>query len=79
MKEKTNSGTCPFCKGTKRPGTTTFTADLGFGVVVIRRVPASVCSQCGADWIDDEVAEQIERLVEQARVKRSQVEVMALS
>ena len=79
MREKTNSGACPLCNGTKRPGTTTFTADLGFGVVVIRRVPASVCSQCGADWIEDKVAEHIERLVEEARVKRSQVEVMALS
>ena len=74
-----NAGTCPFCKGTKRPGTTTFTADLGFGVVVIRNVPASVCSQCGADWIDDPAAQRIERLVEEARAKRSQVEVVALS
>jgi YgiT-type zinc finger domain-containing protein len=74
-----NGGTCPLCKGTKRPGTTTFTADLGFGVVVIRNVPALVCAQCGADWLDDEVAQRIERLVEEARAKRSQVEVMALS
>ncbi len=74
-----NSGTCPLCRGTKRPGTTTFTADLGFGVVVIRNVPALVCSQCGADWLDDEVTQRIERLVEEARAKRSQVEVMTLS
>ena len=74
-----NGGTCPLCKGTKRRGTTTFTADLGFGVVVIRNVPALVCAQCGADWLDDEVAQRIERLVEEARAKRSQVEVMALS
>jgi YgiT-type zinc finger domain-containing protein len=66
------------CDGTKRPGTTTFTADFGFGVVVIRNVPASVCTQCGADWINDKVAERIERLVEEAKAKGSQVEVMAL-
>jgi len=48
-------------------------------VVVIRNVPALVCAQCGADWLDDEVAQRIERLVEEARAKRSQVEVMALS
>ena len=40
---------CPLCGGAKRRGSTTFTADLGFGVVVIRNVPASVCGQCGAD------------------------------
>jgi len=78
MKEN-DTGMCPICKGTRRPGTTTFTADLGFGVVVIRNVPASVCSQCGADWIDDPAAQRIERLVEEARAKRSQVEVVALS
>jgi len=78
MKED-DAGMCPICKGTKRPGTTTFTADLGFGVVVIRNVPAFVCSQCGADWIEDPVAQRIERLVEEARSKRSQVEVVALS
>jgi len=78
MKEN-DADVCPFCKGIKRPGTTTFTADLGFGVVVIRNVPASVCSQCGADWIEDLVAQRIERLVEEARSKRSQVEVVALS
>ncbi len=77
MKKK-SANICPLCGGTKRPGTTTFTAELGFGVVVVRNVPASVCSQCGADWIDDEVAERIETLVEEAKLKRLQVEVTAL-
>ena len=70
---------CPMCGGEKRPGKTTFTADLGFGVVVVRNVPASVCSQCGADWINDKTAERIENLVEEARKKRLHVEVTALS
>lgn len=74
-----NARVCPLCKGTKRPGTTTFTADLGFGVVVVRNVPATVCSQCGADWIADKVAGKLERLVKDAKAKRSQVEVVALS
>ena len=38
---------CPLCGGRKAPGTTTFTSDIGSGVVVIRDVPATVCSQCG--------------------------------
>lgn len=70
---------CPLCGGMKKPGTTTFTADLGFGVVVVRDVPATVCSQCGADWIADDVAERIEALVDDARKRRLQVEVMSLS
>ncbi len=70
---------CPVCKGTRRHATTIFGADHGCGVVVVRNVPALVCSQCGADWIEDPVAQRIERLVEKAKAKHSQVEVMALS
>jgi hypothetical protein len=52
--------------------------DLGFGVVVVRNVPASVCSQCGEEWIAADTARELERLVEEARQKRLQVEVVAL-
>jgi YgiT-type zinc finger domain-containing protein len=78
MKENRES-ICPLCGGSKRAGTTTFTAELGFGVVVVRNVPALVCAQCGADWIADEVAARLEALVEDAREKRYQVEVTTLS
>jgi YgiT-type zinc finger domain-containing protein len=70
---------CPLCGGDKQPGTTTFTAELGFGVVVIRNVPATVCSQCGADWIADEAAARIETTIENARKKHSLVEVLTFS
>ena len=49
MKPKESPSRCPLCGGSKKAGRTTFTVDLGFGVVVVRDVPASVCSQCGAD------------------------------
>ncbi len=70
---------CPLCGGGKKSGTTTFTVDLGFGVVVIRNVPATVCSLCGADWISDDMAGRLEALVDEARKKRLQVEVMSLT
>ncbi len=66
---------CPVCRGgTRQQGTTTFTVDLGFGVVVVRDVPAQVCDLCGADWIEDTTAETLERIVEQAREKHTVVE-----
>ena len=77
--KKRNADACPLCGGGKKPGTTTFTADLGYGIVVIRNVPATVCSQCGADWISDEVAARIETLVDRAKEKHLQVEVMSLT
>lgn len=68
-------GRCPLCGGEKEPGTTTFTVDLSFGVLVVRDVPALVCSQCGEAWIEDEVAAKLEALVADARRRQSVVEV----
>lgn len=68
-------GRCPLCGGEKEPGTTTFTVDLSFGVLVVRDVPALVCSQCGEAWIEDEVAAQLEALVADARRRKSVVEI----
>lgn len=79
MKRHASRSQCALCGGDKKPGTTTFTADLGFGVVVVRHVPALVCSQCGADWIPDDVAARIESLVEDAKTKRLEVEVTSLA
>ncbi|TAN82760.1 MAG: type II toxin-antitoxin system MqsA family antitoxin, partial [Gallionella sp.] len=66
---------CPLCGGNKSFGTTTFTVDLGFGVVVVRHVPAQLCELCGEDWIADNVAAQLEAIVEQARISHAIVEV----
>jgi YgiT-type zinc finger domain-containing protein len=78
MKPKDSPNRCPFCGGSKKEGRTTFTVDLGFGVVVVRDVPASVCSQCGADWIKDSIASKLEEIVNDARQKHHIVEVTTL-
>ena len=79
MKISKSSDSCPLCGGTKKAGQTTFTVDLGFGVVVVRNVPAMVCSQCGADWIQDSVASKLEDIVSDARRKQLTVEVTTLT
>ncbi|GAB3557269.1 hypothetical protein GCM10027577_46090 [Spirosoma fluminis] len=51
-------------------GYTTFSADLGEGLVVVRHdVPAMIYDQCGKEWIDNTTAEQLEFIVEEARQK----------
>ena len=79
VRKKKVSKRCPLCGGLLKRGTTTFTADLGFGVVVVRSVPARVCSQCGEDWIGSSEARLLEKITDEARRKRHQVEVMSLS
>ncbi len=77
MKNLQSSSLCPLCKGEKQAGKTTFTVGLGFGVVVVRDVPAIVCSQCGADWITDNIAEKLEKLVKEAKSKHHQVKIIS--
>jgi YgiT-type zinc finger domain-containing protein len=79
MREEADTKSCPLCGGGCEQGTTTFTAELGFGVVVIRNVPARVCHQCGEAWIADEVAATLEQHVSEAREQRQQVAVFAMS
>ena len=69
---------CAMCGGTKQPGRTTYTVDLGSGVVVVRNVPAMVCAQCGEEWIDSETARQLEQITEEAREKHEQVAILAM-
>jgi YgiT-type zinc finger domain-containing protein len=64
-----SSTICPICGGRKTDGMTTFTADLKETLVVVRDVPATVCSLCGNEWFSDETAYALERIVEDAKKK----------
>ncbi len=50
--------------------------DLGCGVVVVRNVPAKICAQCGEEWIESEIAKELERVVNTVRQTRCQLEVI---
>ena len=76
---KPKNDPCPLCGGNKTTGETTFTAELGSGVVVVRRVRATVCAQCGEEWIDDATARRLEQVVKEARLRHRQVEVTAFA
>ncbi len=79
MKNQKKPPKCPLCSGTLEKGKTTFTVDFGSGVVVIRNVSATICSQCGMEWIDDDVSGKVEKIVKDAKNKHSVVEVLSLS
>jgi YgiT-type zinc finger domain-containing protein len=68
---------CPLCGGCKQPGKTTYSVDLGSGVILVRNVPATVCAQCGEAWIEHHTAQKLEQITQEAREKGLQVEVVA--
>jgi hypothetical protein len=43
---------------------------------VVRNVPATVCSQCGEEWLDDETVRSLERITSEVRARGAQVEVV---
>lgn len=55
---------CFFCKGSLRESTTNHVVNLENGVIIIKKVPCTECSQCGSAWYDDAVAMRLEQIVD---------------
>ena len=73
-----NSKLCPLCGGYKKTGTTTYSIDIETSIIVVRNVKAKICTQCGEEWIDNKTADGLEKIVEDVRKKKSQIEVIAM-
>lgn len=59
---------CLFCKGGQITcGKTTFTVERGQTTLVLRGVPARVCSQCGEAYFDEPTTRRIEEIAEKVR------------
>jgi len=71
-----NTLKCAICGNERKPGKTTYTVDLGFGVLVVRDVPAMICVQCGEEWIDAQTAKNLEIIIKEAHKRKTQFEVL---
>ena len=59
---------CPLCKGRMESGTTILPFDMKNGkVIVIMNVPALICEQCGDEFIDFQVAKNVEMILERVQ------------
>lgn len=68
--------TCFLCKGKMEDQLTTFMVDLGNCIVIVRNVPSQVCKQCGEISYTDEVAEQLETIVNNVRSSMTEIAVV---
>ena len=64
---------CPICGGKKNNSTTSFTVDYNTGIVIVREVPAKVCSQCGEEWISDDIASKLEEIVSISKKQNQEI------
>jgi hypothetical protein len=47
--------------------------------VVIRNVPAFVCTQCGEDWIDNPTSAALETIALRAKKQNTQLEMVSMA
>jgi len=71
---------CMFCKfDTVKPSITTHVVNDKGCIIVIKNVPCEECEQCGEKYYTDEVAEQLEKMVESVKKLMQEVAVMDYS
>lgn len=71
--------TCFMCKGKLENKQTTFMVDLGNCIVIVKNVPSQVCSQCGEVSYSDQVAKQLEKIVNVMRTSITEIAVINFS
>lgn len=68
---------CMFCKCNKVIiSTTTHVVNYKGSIIVIKNVPCEECDQCGEKFYTDEVAKQLETLVNRAKNMMQEISVM---
>lgn len=68
---------CVMCKGGElAPGETTVKVQRGETLVIIKDVPADVCRDCGEAYLDSNVALKIEKQVEEAVARHTEIEIL---
>jgi YgiT-type zinc finger domain-containing protein len=64
MTTPSNHQRCAVCGGTLEATTITHEVKRGTQIYLFQNVPAQVCTACREIWIDEEVLQVIDRLIE---------------
>lgn len=68
--------TCLMCKGELENQKTTYMVDLGNCIVIVKNVPSQVCSQCGEISYSNDVAKELEKIVNTLRSALTEIAVV---
>ena len=66
---------CFTCKGDLEDKETTFLAELDKCIIIIKGVPTQVCRQCGEVSYTDQVAAELEKIVEKMKSIATEIAV----
>lgn len=68
---------CVICKsGTMKAGEVTVTLQRSASIIVVKKVPAKVCENCGEYTLSEEVTRKLMEIAEQAVAKNAEIEVL---
>lgn len=67
---------CFKCKGNLEEKNVNYMVDLEETIIIIKGVPAKVCTQCGEQYFDDETAGNIEKIVDQLKELATEVTIV---
>ncbi len=70
---------CHFCRGRVESRLATLPFAIRDSVVVVKRVPAEVCTQCGEATVSSQVARQLDVLLKQVHRLHSEISVITYS
>ena len=71
---------CMFCKcDTVTPSLTTHVVNYNGAITVIKNVPCEECEQCGEKFYTDDVAENLEKMVNTAKQMMQEIAVLDYS
>ncbi|HAM52186.1 MAG TPA: YgiT-type zinc finger domain-containing protein [Nitrospiraceae bacterium] len=74
--EKQKNKKCPLCGGELHDGITNAPFFEGEKIVVIKEVPAEICSECGESYVKSSVVDGIERLLDKIEDIDSEMSVV---
>ena len=58
---------CFKCKGNAEKKIVNYILDLNNTIIIIKNVPAHVCTTCGERYFDDDTMKNLERIINQLR------------
>ena len=68
---------CVICKhGETKPGLVTVTLERDECIIVLKKVPAEICDNCGEYYLSDTVTKQVLEKAESAITKGVELEIM---
>ncbi len=67
---------CFKCSGELIEKEVNYVVNLEETIIIIKSVPAKVCSECGEQYFDDEISENIEKIVNQLKMLSTEISVV---